>query len=88
MSQSFGVISHTENSDHLKSRIWKRNRSQGAGFEGNCGFYLFVCRDGFISPARRTAWLTGSALSDDSQFFATATCICPNLPEVCPANHY
>jgi len=49
--------------------------------------FLFAAM-GFISPARRTTWLTGSALSDDSQFFATATCICPNLPEVCPANHY
>jgi len=38
-------------------------------------------RKGFISPARRTACLTGSAVSDDSQFFANATRICPNLPE-------
>jgi hypothetical protein len=27
---------------------------------------------------------TGSAVSDDSQFFATATCIYPNLPEILP----
>jgi len=55
-------------------------------FKKGRGFLSFLCREGFISPARRTAWFTGSALSDDSQFFATATCIYPNLPEVCPAN--
>jgi hypothetical protein len=51
------------------------------GFEES-GFFKFISgRKGFISPARRTAWFTGSAVSDDSQFFANATCIYPNLPE-------
>jgi hypothetical protein len=52
-----------------------------AGFRRKRLFKFISGRKGFISPARRTAYLTGSAVSDDSQFFANATCIYPNLPE-------
>jgi hypothetical protein len=61
--------------------VFDQNQVNALGFKESGFFTLFCGRKGFISPARRTAWFTGSAVSDDSQFFANATCIYPNLPE-------
>jgi hypothetical protein len=63
-SQKFRIISHTEHAVPIDKVLFEGPRLN------------FVLR-GFISPANSTAWFTGSALSDDSQFFATAL----NLPE-------
>ena len=64
MSRSFSVISHTDT-------VVKFEKFEVLVFQKGRGFISFLRREGFISPARRTAWFTGSALSDDSQFFAT-----------------
>jgi hypothetical protein len=50
------------------------------------GFIFYSPRRLYLHPQKCTAWFTGSAVCDDSQFFATATQIYPNLPAGCPAN--
>jgi len=57
-----------------------------SGFKGTRLLFLFFLPQGLYLTRKTHRLVTGSAVSDDSQFFATATCIYPNLPEVCPAN--
>ena len=48
--------------------------------------FIFYAPRGLYLHPQEHCLVTGSAVSDDSQFFANATMIYPNLPEVCPAN--
>ena len=52
-------------------------------FDGLRSLYLSY-RKALSHPLAYTAWFTGSAICDDSQFFATARSIYPNLPEKGP----
>jgi hypothetical protein len=72
-SRLLRIISHIDAArDFDNLAVLVKGQPRLVPVTGSRPFY-YRSRAALSHPQKRTAWFTGSAVSDDSQFFATAT---------------